>query len=78
MIGLVKEVFFAAKENKEFRNELAISVVTSPLFVTKLAVDRLDQATKTTERTVNVLDYISSINDCRKFNNDTQEIETVS
>ena len=40
-----------AREDKKFRTDLAISTATLPIYAAKKAVDYVDNATKTTERT---------------------------
>ena len=51
LIKLSSVTICLAKENAEFRTDLAISTATLPIYAAKKAVDYVDNATKTTKRT---------------------------
>ena len=50
LTGLAKATVLLAKEDKDFRKELAINTVTMPIALTKNVVDYVDNVTKATER----------------------------
>ena len=51
LIKLSSATINLAREDKKFRTDLAISTATLPIYAAKKAVDYVDNATKTTERT---------------------------
>ena len=53
--GLAKATVQLAKEDNQFRKELAIAVATAPILVAKEVVDTLDNATNATKNYENVV-----------------------
>ena len=60
LTGLAQATYNLAKEDKDFRKELAINTVTMPIAFTKNVVDYVDNATKATERLESVATKVAT------------------
>jgi len=60
LTGLAQATVLLAKEDKDFRKELALNTVTMPIAFTKNVVDYVDNATKATERLESVVTQVGT------------------
>jgi len=60
LTGLAKATVQLAKEDKQFRKELAISVATAPIIVGKEFFDTMDNATNATKTYETVLTKVAN------------------
>tara|TARA_E500000318_G_scaffold33837_1_gene33273 strand:+ start:2723 stop:2980 length:258 start_codon:yes stop_codon:yes gene_type:complete len=60
LTGLAKATVQLAKEDKQFRKELAISVATAPIIVGKEFFDTMDNATNATKTYETVLTKVAT------------------
>ena len=72
LIKLSSATINLAREDKKFRTDLAISTATLPIYAAKKAVDYVDNATKTTERTDKVRKAVTE--ECNRYDNMAREI----